>query len=62
MLDIFMNLINVLTIGILLIDWRLEGKGDEPIFTAGMLRFILVLVMSLELLDGVLNLLWLSHI
>ena len=55
--NIFMTFLNVLFIGILVLDWRLEGKGDEPIFSAGMLRFVIVLLTSLELLEKVLNLL-----
>ena len=57
MLDIFMPTLNILFICILVLDWRLEGKGEEPIFSAGMLRFVVVLFVSLELLEKVINLL-----
>lgn len=57
MLDAFMAFLNVLFIGILALDWRLEGKDEEPIFSTGILRLTLIFLMSLELLERVLNLL-----
>lgn len=57
MLDITMIALNILIICILVRDWRVEGKGGELVFPAGMLRLIILLILSLELLTNVVGLL-----
>ena len=57
MLDITMIALNILIICILVRDWRVEGKGGELVLPAGMLRLIILLILSLELLTNVVELL-----
>ena len=57
MFEIIMLAINILVIGILVRDWRVEGKGGELVFPACTLRLIILLMVSFELLTNAAELL-----
>ena len=57
MFEIIMIAINILTICILVRDWRVEGKGGELVFPAGTLRLIILCGLGFELLTNAAELL-----